>query len=443
MRLFLAGVFVASLAAAETPTYYKDVVPVLQAHCQECHRPGEIAPMSLISYTDSRPWAKAIRQAVLTKKMPPWSADPHYGKFSNDRSLKQSEIDTLTAWVDAGAPEGKPGDAPAPVHFADGWRIGKPDQVFDVGYDYTVPARGTVPYTYFVVHTGFTEDRWVKEIEVRPSNRAVVHHIVLYARPKGSNFFAGAKPGEPFVGKDEPPQENRPPQNDTGQFVGIATTQSAEEIGLYLPGGTPYETRAGQARLIPAGSDLVFAMHYAANGTAGVDRSKVGIIFAKEPPKERVVNVMIINRSLRIPPEDPNHRVDATVTLQQDAKLQMIAPHAHLRGKAWQFDVTYPTGETETLLKVPNYNFDWQIGYEFAKPVALPKGTLIHMTVFYDNSLNNRANPDPTKEVTWGDQTWNEMATGFLDFAIPAGMDPRKLTDEDPGHTPDRSVSGR
>jgi hypothetical protein len=262
----------------------------------------------------------------------------------------------------------------------------------------------------------------------------VVHHIVLYARPKGSNFFAGAKPGEPFVGKDEPAQENRPPQNDTGQFVGVATTQSAEEVGLYLPGGTPYETRPGQARLIPAGSDLVFAMHYATNGTAGVDRSKVGIIFAKEPPRERVVNCMIINRTLRIPPGDPNHRLDATVTLEQDAKLQMIAPHAHLRGKAFEFEVTYPTGEKQILLNVPKYDFDWQIGYELAKPITLPKGTLIHMTVYYDNSPNNRANPDPTKEVFWGDQTWEEMATGFIDFVIPVGVDPLKLT-EDTSHT--------
>ncbi len=432
MRLLLVGVFAAGFAVAGTPTYYKDVVPVLQAHCQECHRPGEVAPMSLMSYKDSRPWAKAIRQAVLLKKMPPWSADPHYGKFSNDRSLKQSEIDTLTAWADAGAPEGNPSDAPAPVQFADGWKIGKPDLVLDMGTDFKVAARGTIPYLSFLVHTGFTEDKWVKEVEVRPGNNAVVHHITLYARPKGSDFLVpvDAKPGEPYLGQSEPPQVNRPPQNDVGQMNGLFVSPGvgpAEEIGLYLPGGTPYETGPGQARLIPAGSDIVFQMHYTTTGKEEFDRSKVGIIFAKEPPKERVVNAMIVNRSLRIPAGDPNHRLDATVTLQEEAVLQTITPHAHVRAKAFEFDVTYPTGEKQVLLNVPKYDFNWQIGYELAKPVKLPKGTLIHMTAFYDNSLNNPANPDPTKEVFWGEQTWEEMATGFLDLAIPAGMDPMKL----------------
>lgn len=430
MRLLLTGALVAGLAAAETPTYYKDVVPVLQTHCQECHRPGEVAPMSLMSYKDSRPWAKAIRQAVLSKKMPPWSADPHYGKFSNDRSLKQSEIDTLTAWADTGAPEGNPGDAPAPVQFSDGWTIGKPDLVLDMGADFKVPARGTIPYANFVVHTGFTEDRWVKEVEVRPGNTALVHHIVLYARPKGSDFDADAKPGEPFVEKERPPQQNRPPQNDIGHLIGIFAAPgggAVEEIGLYLPGGTVYKTGPGQARLIPAGSDIIFSIHYATNGNEGFDRSKVGIIFAKEPPQERVVNAMDVNMSLRIPPGDPNHRVDARLTLQQDATLQTIIPHMHFRGKGFEFEVTYPTGETETLLKVPKYDFNWQIAYELANPIKLPKGTLIHMTAFYDNSPNNPANPDATKEVFWGEQTWEEMVTGFVDLAIPVGMDPTKL----------------
>ena len=430
MRLLFSCIFAAGVAAAATPTYQKDIAPILQKHCQECHRPGEIAPMSLMSYKDSRPWAKSIRQAVLVKKMPPWSADPHYGKFSNDRSLTQSEIDTLAAWADGGAPEGNPNDAPAPVQFAEGWTIGKPDLVLDMGADYKVPASGTIAYTNFVVHTGFTEDKWVKEVEVRPGNTSVVHHIVLYARPKGSSYDADAKPGEPFVGSSQPPQKNRPPQSDIGQLTGLFAAPGAgpvEMIGLYLPGGTVYKTGQGQARLIPAGSDLIFSMHYTANGKESLDRSKVGINFAKEPPKERVVNAYVVNQTLRIPPGEPNHRVDARLTLQQEAKLQTLIPHMHLRGKGFEFEVTYPTGETETLLKVPRYDFNWQIAYELAKPITLPKGTLIHMTVFYDNSPNNPANPDPTNEVFWGDQSWEEMATGFVDLAIPAEMDPIRL----------------
>jgi hypothetical protein len=428
MRYLAFAVFTASLAMGQNPTFYKDVVPVLEKHCQECHRPGEIAPMSLLTYNDARPWAKAIKEAVLTHKMPPWFADPHVGKFANDRSLTQAEIDTLVGWVDGGAKPGEPKDAPPPLSFAEGWTIGKPDMVLDTGVDFKVPAKGTIDYTYFVVPTGFTEDKWIKDIEVLPGNKTVVHHIVLYARPKGSRFVADAKPGVPFAPSNDGrgPQGERPPQSDRASLYGI-NGGAYEMVSVFVPGGVAYKTLPGQARLIPASSDLIFQIHYTANGKEGMDRSRVGITFAKGTPRERVVNAFIMNNSLRIPPGDGNHRVDGKVTLQQTVKLQTMFPHMHVRGKSFEYTATLPNGEAKVLLDVPKYNFNWQLTYALDQPLTLPAGTVLQATAYYDNSPNNPYNPDPAKEVYWGDQTWEEMLAGFVDFAIPVGMNPADI----------------
>jgi hypothetical protein len=428
MRFLAFSVITASLAMGQTPTFYKDVVPVLEKHCQECHRPGEIAPMSLLTYNDTRPWAKAIKEAVLTRKMPPWYADPHVGKFANDRSLTQAEISALVGWVDGGAKAGEPKDAPAPLAFTEGWTIGKPDMVLDTGVDFQVPAKGTIDYTYFAVPTGFTEDKWIRDIEVRPGNKILVHHIVLYARPKGSKFVAEAKPGMAFVPSDDGrgAQRDRPAQSDRASLYGI-NGGAYEMVSVYVPGGVAYKTLPGQARLIPAGADLIFQIHYTAKGEAGLDRSRVGITFAKEPPKERVVNAFIMNQTLRIPPGDGNHRVDGKVTLQQTVKLQSMFPHMHVRGKSFAYTATLPDGETKALLDVPKYNFNWQLTYYLDQPVTLPAGTVLEATAYYDNSANNPYNPDPAKEVYWGDQTWDEMLAGFVDLAIPVGMNPADI----------------
>ena len=425
MRLTAIVLFAAVLQAAETPTFYKNVLPVLQQRCQECHRAGEVAPMAFLSYADTRPWAKAIRQAVLSHKMPPWHADPHFGKFSNDRSLTPAEIQTLVGWADGGAAEGNPKDAPAPIQFAQGWTIGKPDIILDTGVDFSVPASGTVDYTYFVAPTGFTEDKWVKDIEVRPSNTAVTHHIVLFARPKGSKIMSMLKPGESLSPRESGADHSKIKQGDRAVLFGIGG--GMEMVSVYVPGGVAYKTLPGQARLIPAGADLIFQIHYTTNGKAGVDRSRVGITFATEPPVERVVNAFIMNTTLDIPPGDPNHRVDGIVTLKEAAKLQALFPHMHLRGKAFEYVATYPTGESQTLLKVPKYDFNWQTTYYLDKPLLMPKGTQLHATAYYDNSPNNQYNPDPTKEVWWGDQSWEEMFAGFVDLAIPVGTNPMSL----------------
>lgn len=425
LKLILAislcfGVAATAATSPKSATYHKDVLPILQKRCQECHRPGEAAPMSFLTYQDTRPWAKAMRNALLSKKMPPWFADPNHGSFANDRRMSQAEIDTLVAWADANAPEGNAKDAPAPVKFADGWTIGKPDAVFEMPNDYKVPASGTVDYSWIVVPTNFTEDKWVEKIEVRPGNRSVVHHIVLISRAPGSNYMSQAKPGIPFIPGPGKPMNGK----DTGRGMFMYLGGSIEMVSVYVPGGVAYETRPGQARLIKAGSDLIFQMHYTANGKEAVDRSRVGIVFAKSTPKERIVNTFIANPMLRIPPSEPNAEVVARVPIYEDVTLQSMFPHMHVRGKAMEYRVTYPDGKKETLLNVPAYDFNWQLTYQLKQPKLLPKGTQFEVVAHFDNSPNNRHNPDPKQEVRWGEQTWEEMLAAFVDFAIPAAMDP-------------------
>jgi len=413
-------VTVAAIPARDV-TFHKDIEPIFQARCQECHRPGEAAPMSLLTYQSARPWAKSIREAVLTRKMPPWFADSAHGKFMNDRRMPQSEVDQIVAWVDAGAKEGDPKDAPAARAFTEGWGIGKPDAVIELPFDFQVPATGTVEYTYFVVPTGFAEDKWVENVEVRPGNSKVVHHVVVMVRPPGVKYLPDAKFGEPFV-PEKKPQPHKP---DTGE--GLLEIDAIEIAGTYAPGSVPYYLKPGQARLIPAGSDIVFQMHYTTNGKPGADRSRIGFQFARQLPRERVVNTLLTNRNLRIPPGAPNQEVLAKVTLQADSTLLAMFPHMHVRGKAFAYRATYPNGETETLLRVPKYDFNWQLTYYLQKPKLLPKGTVLECIARYDNSPNNPFNPDSRSEVFWGDQTWDEMLAGFVDLAMPVEMDPLTL----------------
>ncbi len=400
---------IALLATAKVPdvTFNKDVLPILQKNCQICHRPGEAGPMSFLSYKESRPWAKAIRDAVASKKMPPWYADPAHGKFANDRRLDAKAIETLTQWANTGAKEGNAKDAPKPMEFAQGWTIGKPDLIFEMPQEFEIPASGTLEYQHFVLPTNFKEDTWITAVEVRPSNRAVTHHGVAFVRPPGSKWLKDAVPGVAYVPK--------------GSWQGNLT-QMEEIFETYVPGAVPHHLAPGQAKLIPAGSDIILQMHYTANGTATKDRSRIGLVLAKTPPNERVYSMNITSSRFAIPPGADAHPVDAKFTFQQDVKLLALSPHMHLRGKSMQYTAVYPTGESQILLNVPNYDFSWQLFYYMDQPITLPKGTRIDIHATFDNSPNNKNNPDPTKEVRWGDQSWQEMMVGFVDVVIPANM---------------------
>src|SRR5579863_5173366 len=313
--------FAFASAAATNPaavTFTKDVAPVLQKNCQGCHRPGEAAPFSLLTYEQARPWAKAMKEAVLLKKMPPWFADPHFGKFSNDRSLSQREIDTLVAWADTGAPQGDRKDLPAPANFVEGWRIAKPDMVFEMPQAFEVSAAGTVEYQYIVVPSGLTEDKWVRFSEARPGNRALVHHIIAFIREPGSKWLKDAQPGVPFV-----PKKNKDGEKDEGG--------AGDFLAGFAPGTMPVELEPGQAKLLKAKSDIVFQMHYTANGHAGTDQSKVGVVFATEPPKERVFTLAAGQGDFKIPPGDPNYKVDSEFEMGTQVKLVGMLLHMHLR----------------------------------------------------------------------------------------------------------------
>jgi hypothetical protein len=421
------GVTIAATAGTvtSTPTYYKDIAPVLQNRCQECHRPGEVAPMSFMSYEQVRPWAKAIKTAVLTRKMPPWFADPHVGKFSNDRSLSQPEIDTLIAWIDGGTQAGNPKDAPAPRQFAEGWTIGQPDVVFQMPAAIDVPASGVVDYTYIVIPTGFTEDKWVQFAEARPDARSAIHHIIAFLRPPGSRWLKNAKPGIPYIpegfkGRTQTGESRQPQGNLDDQIPG-------ELLVGFAPGLPPTQCKPGEAKLIKAGSDIVLQLHYTPNGKATTDRSRVGLIFAKEPPQRRVMSMLAMNAFLKIPPGDANYETHARATVPLDVNLVALTPHMHLRGKDFLYTAVYPTGEKQVLLNVPHYDFNWQLSYVEDQELLLPKGTRIECVAHYDNSPNNPANPDATKEVRWGDQTFEEMMIGFFDVSFDAKADPTPL----------------
>ena len=417
LRVYLAGCLtgIVAIAAPNTTTsvtFNKDVLPILQKNCQSCHRPGEIAPMSLIDYKDARPWAKAIKAAVVSQKMPPWFADPKYGHFSNDRRLSEAQINTLVAWADNGAPEGDTKDAPAPLTFQNGWNI-KPDMVIEMPKDFQLQAKGTIDYQFILVKGNFTEDVWVKEAEMRPGNPKALHHGKVWVRPPGSHWMEHAVPGDAYSS-------------------GMGRNSIAEGndiLGKFNPGLGAQSFEIGDsAKFVPKGSDLVFEMHYTATGEPATDRSKLGLVLAKTPPTSRYfLSGGPTALNLMIPPGDGNAEVVSEVTVGlNDAKLVYAQPHMHLRGKDFELRAVYPTGEMQTLFK-GKFDFEWQLGYTFDKPIPLPKGTRLIGISHFDNSPNNPFNPDPAKNVWWGPQNWDEMSNCFVGLIFGVNDDAQKL----------------
>ncbi|MEO8027432.1 MAG: thiol-disulfide isomerase [Bryobacteraceae bacterium] len=426
------GLAAVASAAGSKPTFHKDVEPLLQKNCQSCHRPGEVAPMSFLSYKETRPWAKAMKQAVSTKKMPPWFADARYGKFHNDPRLSEEAIHTISAWADSGAPEGNPKDAPKPMEWTTGWAIPQPDAILKMPVAFKVPASGTVEYQNIVVPTNFTEDKWIQMAEARPGNRAITHHIVAFIREPGSKYMDNLKPGE-FLSPRETAKAaaadraaGKPPAEETRRRQAAASSMPTEILVGYAPGTDPIKFGPGQAKLLKKGSALVFQLHYTPNGKEGEDISEVGLVFAKGPVTERVITSNAGSFTFAIPPGDPNYEVKASVTIQTDARLIDFNPHMHLRGKDFEYKIVYPNGESEVALKV-NYDFNWQLYYRPEKPIVLPAGTRIDCVAHFDNSANNPANPDPKATVRWGDQSWEEMMFGWFNVAIDVNKDPMDL----------------
>jgi hypothetical protein len=367
--------------------------------------------MPLLDYKEARPWASAIRQAVLLRQMPPWFADPQYGHFSNDRSLSEAEIRTITEWVAAEAPAGNPAEAPKPRNWVEGWSIDQPEIVIKMPVAFQVPASGILPYHYVIVPTHFREDTWVRLAEVRAGDRRHTHHIVVSVREPGSKWLAAEPVGVPFTLEPGAPSDGVP-----GEF-----------LAGYGPGALPETLAPGQAKLIKAGSDVVFQLHYTTDGIPGCDQSRIGLVLAHRPPRQRVLMLAAANIHFRIPPGDPDYRVDSSLTLHHAATLVSLLPHMHLRGKSFEFRVVYPDGRCETLLKVPHYSYDWQLSYYLADPRLLPAGSTVECTAHFDNSPNNPRNPDPARMVRFGPQSWDEMMIGYFEVATDLNAGLREL----------------
>ncbi|MCA9263351.1 MAG: redoxin domain-containing protein [Planctomycetales bacterium] len=366
-----------------TVTYNNQIARIFNQRCVECHRDGELAPFTLTSYQDVIGWEDTIAEVIKDNRMPPWFANPAHGTFANDTRLSDDEKQLVFRWIKNGMPEGDPADLPEPPTFVSGWRIPQPDEVLWMRDEpFVVPAQGTVDYQRFIVDPGWDEDKYIVAAEARPGNAAVVHHILAYVMPK-----------------------NDSPRIDLRAI-----------LAGYVPGGAPDIYTDGQAIRVPAGSKLLFEMHYTPNGYEQSDRSYVGVCFAEEEAVTTIVEGdLAINTQFRIPPRAREHVVTAETRIRHDCLLRTMTPHMHLRGKAFRYEAIFPSGNREILLDIPKYDFNWQLDYRLAEPRLLPKNTRIVCTATYDNSERNWANPDPDRTVGWGDQSWDEMMIGFFD----------------------------
>ena len=367
---------------------------------------------SFLTYESTRPWAQAIKSAVLTRKMPPWFANPQFGHFLNDRRLTDAEMQSLVAWVDAGAPEGDPKTKPARAKWPTGWNL-KPDVVIETPKPYIVPAKGVLDYVYIVIPTRFENDAWITAGEIRPSDRSVVHHISAFWRPQGSSWLKAAKPGVPY----QVPQAELTAKTDGAPQ---ALENGAEFLIGYSPGMPPQDFSADRAaKVVPAESDLVLEVHFTPNGKTPVEeRIQVGFVFAKIEPSRRFVTISNWLRNISIPPGDANYEGRASMRFNEAVDLVFLQPHMHLRGKDMTVRLIYPDGNSEIVLDVPHYDFDWQIIYYEAQPLHIPKGTRVEVTAHWDNSANNPSNPDPRANVRLGPQNTDEMLVCHTGFTV-------------------------
>jgi hypothetical protein len=457
----------ASVTTAQTQqvTFNKDVLPILQKNCQMCHRPGDVAPMSFLTYESTRPWAKAIKAATLSKKMPPWFADPHYGGFRNAPQLTQADINTLAAWADGGAREGNPADKPSVVQWVEGWRI-KPDVVVSMEQPYHVRARGDGEIKEFFITNPFKEDTWVTSIEIHPGDPSVVHHVILQVadQKKAPGFAWGALncsdcPQTSIVQKAvlvDGPRDDERPQGGGGGGYGGALSRILERTtgrgafttmeAVYAPGSPPLDFRFhNSAKLIRAGRPIRLEVHYTPNGKETDDKTMVGFTLASEPAQKRFVIMApesLVDPRKPIPAGVSNFETRGELTFTQDAELVWFMPHMHLRGKDMTFTLIYPNGREDTVLSA-KFNFHWQLGYEVEDPIKIPRGTRMIVTAHHDNSANNPVNPDPNNTVAWGELTSQEMMLPWFGVVVNRDATPDSIAQYRPGGFDGRMLQGR
>lgn len=378
------------LKAGGTVTWHNRISRIIAQNCQECHRAGENGPFELMTYADVKAQRGMIKKVVKNRTMPPWFATPGVGHFRNDRSLTDRDREDLLSWLENGLPEGDAKEGAKARTWPEGWRIGKPDQVFELPEVQKIPAKGEVKYRYIRVDSNFTEDKWVKAMEIRATAPQVVHHVLVFLEYPRNHPRAKEQPKD-MGGLN-------------GYFMGMVPGQGH----IIMP--------EGQAKFIPKGATFVFQLHYTANGTEAEDQTRMGVIFNDGPPAVEVNTKGVSNTFFRIPAGDDNYKITSSWTVPQDIKILAFDPHAHVRGKAWKYEALYADGTRETLIDIPKYDFNWQLLYELQEPITLPKGTKIICTAWYDNSDKNPANPDPTKDVYFGEQTWEEMMIGYVNW---------------------------
>jgi hypothetical protein len=378
-------------AASPKPTFNKDVAPIFHAKCTECHRPGEIAPMSLITYEEARPWAKSIAKNVAAGEMPPWKVNPEHGKFSNDISLTQNEIDTIVNWVDTGAPRGNPSDSPAMPEYTEGWRLGEPDYIIDLD-TIDVPAEGPDFFPNIDVKINLPEDKWIRAVEVRPGDRQVLHHVVAFLGDGAS-----------------------------------VPTAIPDFLAVWAVGTSPAVYPEGTGRLVKKNATLRMNMHYHTYGEAATDQTRIGLYFSDKEPEKAINGQFAGTVNFRIPANEDDYQVDARYVVDEDVQLISFFPHMHTRGKSMKYTATYPDGSSEILLDVPDYDFNWQWFYYPEEAVTLPEGTIVDIEAHYDNSVGNPNNPDPTRDVVFGEDTHSEMMFGAFEYIPVVGQNPKPV----------------
>ncbi len=440
------------------PTFTKDVAPILYKNCVRCHRRGEVAPMPLMTYEEARPWARAIKEKVIAREMPPWFADPAYGRFRNDARLSREEIETIAAWAEAGSPKGEDADLPPPPQFAAGWLHPQglaPNYIIEMPLDYQAPAEGEIPMLNFYTPVPFQEDRFAEALQVVPGNRTLAHHGLLYVRKLPSEVrvkngvLVNAQTGEP-VDRERPEPGTNEAEPGTNEAAGrrveraqnVFDTEERIWLGVYAPGWFFERYVPGVGKRLPVGWHVQFNMHYQPTGKPETDRTRVGLWFQKAVTRElrtqRIGETHVVSgaellaaragtraRIPNIPPYADDWAITGITSVPEPITIYSLVPHMHLRGKDMAYLVTYPDGREETLLSVPRYDFNWQLVYELAEPVHLPAGSKITTVGHFDNSLKNRYNPAPDREVYWAEQSWDEMFNGFI-FYTKDNEAPRK-----------------
>lgn len=382
------GAHANGIAVPDRPTFAKDVAPILYASCVSCHRPGEVAPMALRTYDEVRPWTKSIVENVEKGQMPPWHAVESAAPIANARKLNETEVATIVKWAQQGAPKGSPDDLPAMPEFPEpgSWRLGEPDYVAEFE-EVSLDAGGPDQFYDLQIKTNFPEDKWLTAIEVLPSNPKVAHHVIVFQEDEHGN-------------------------------------QSDGWLGAWAAGTEPMQFPEGFGRVLKKGGTLIADMHYHPAETPEVDQTKIGLHFSDKPLEKEIVNLWILNQDFEIPAGAKNHAARANYTFTQDAYILGFLPHMHYRGKDFTYTARYPDGERETLLAVDNYDFNWQTNYQLAEPLFMPKGTRIDCVAHWDNSADNPNNPDPTKTVRNGDESYDEMMIGFVDYVVKDGVRP-------------------